>query len=112
MSYVFEQWAFLQDLAKLIAFAEGQGFVLTGGELWRTQEQQEIHLAKGRSGTKNSKHLVRLAIDLNVIKAGALATKKEDYEMLGIFWEGLNKKNRWGGRWISPQDPFHFERNA
>lgn len=112
MSMVTEQWAFLQDLAKLIAFAEGQGFILTGGELWRTQEQQEIHLAKGRSKTKDSKHLIRCAVDLNVIKGGALATHPDDYRLLGEFWKGLNKKNRWGGDWLSPVDPFHFERSA
>ena len=44
MSQSDEQWEFLQDVGKLIAFAKEKGFKLTGGELWRTPEMQKIYL--------------------------------------------------------------------
>ena len=57
MSLVREQAAFLLDVAKLINFATEQGFVVTGGELFRTAEQQQIYMKTGRSKTMNSLHL-------------------------------------------------------
>ena len=42
MSLVTEQAAFLLDMCKLITYATVQGFVVTGGELARTIDQQQI----------------------------------------------------------------------
>ena len=72
MSLVTEQQAFLLDVCRLVAFATKQGFVVTGGELFRTAEQQEIYVKTGRSKTMNSYHLKRCAIDLNFFKDGKL----------------------------------------
>jgi len=41
---VAEQAAFLLDVCKLIQFATAEGWVITGGELWRSPEQQETLL--------------------------------------------------------------------
>jgi peptidoglycan L-alanyl-D-glutamate endopeptidase CwlK len=110
MSLVNEQWAFLQDVARLLAYIAEQGLVATGGELWRSPEQQEIYLSTGRSKTRNSYHLKRLAIDLNFIEGGQLA---ECPEHVGAYWESLTPEvNVWGGRWQSPYDPGHFERRV
>ena len=65
MGLVSEQAAFLLDACKIIQFAAEKGFTVTGGELWRTPEQQEIYVKTGKSKTMNSNHLKRLAIDLN-----------------------------------------------
>ena len=65
MSLVTEQAAFLLDVCKLIQFATERGFTVTGGELYRTLEQQQIYIKTGRSKTMNSMHLKRCAIDLN-----------------------------------------------
>jgi len=43
MSLSTEQAAFLLDMCKLIQYATDQGFVVTGGELARTPEQQAIY---------------------------------------------------------------------
>jgi len=48
MSLSQEQAAFLLDACKLIQFATEQGFMVTGGELARTPEQQAIHVNAGR----------------------------------------------------------------
>ena len=57
MSLVKEQAAFLLDVAKLVQKATELGFTVTGGELARTPEQQQIYVKTGRSKTMNSIHL-------------------------------------------------------
>lgn len=106
------QAAFLLDACKLIAFATSQGWKVTGGELYRTVEQQEIHIKAGRSKTMKSKHLKRCAIDLNFFKGGKLCWDKNELAPLGEYWESLNPLNRWGGNFKSLVDTPHFERNV
>ena len=109
MSMVQEQAAFLLDVAKLIQYATSLGLVVTGGELYRTAEQQQIYVKTGRSRTLKSKHLERLAIDLNFFKDG-----KRTYEVpeVGKFWESLSSKNSAGMFWKSFKDGPHFERRV
>lgn len=110
MSLVKEQAAFLLDVAKLIHFATEQGFVVTGGELYRTAEQQQIYMKTGRSKTMNSLHLKRCAIDLNFFKDGQLTYDVKQLQIIGNYWESLNEKNQWGGNWKSFKDVPHFQR--
>jgi hypothetical protein len=112
MSLSQEQAAFLLDACKLIQYATEQGFVVTGGELFRTAEQQAIYVQTGRSKTLNSNHLKRLAIDLNFFKDGQIIWDKGILAPLGAYWETLNPKNRWGGNFKSLVDCPHFERNV
>ncbi len=118
MSLVDEQWEFLKDVAKLIQFIEEKGWKVTGGELYRTKDQQEIYIKKGLSKTMNSYHLKRLAIDLNFFKPieengkikYKLTYEPKDIEEFGEYWESLNPKNRWGGHFKHFKDAPHFER--
>lgn len=112
MSLVAEQAAFLLDVCKLVQFATECGWVLTGGELFRTPEQQEIYLKTGRSKTMASNHLKRCAIDLNFFKDGKLVWDRTALAPLGEYWESLHSKNRWGGNFRSLVDVPHFERNV
>lgn len=112
MSLVTEQQAFLLDVCRLVAFATKQGFVVTGGELFRTAEQQEIYVKTGRSKTMNSLHLKRCAIDLNFFKDGKLIYDIKVLAPVGAYWESLSKKNSWGGNWNSFKDVPHFERRV
>lgn len=112
MSLVAEQAAFLLDVAKLINKATEMGFVVTGGELFRTPEQQQIHVRAGRSKTMNSIHLKRCAIDLNFFKDGKLTYDVAALMPVGDYWESLNPKNQWGGNWKSFKDVPHFERRV
>lgn len=111
MSLVKEQAAFLLDVAKLINFATEQGFVVTGGELFRTAEQQQIYMKTGRSKTMNSLHLKRCAIDLNFFKDGKLCYDIPALTPVGEYWQSLSPKNQWGGFWKSFKDVPHFERS-
>jgi len=112
MSLVKEQAAFLLDVTKLIRHATDIGFVVTGGELARTPEQQAIYFKNGRSKTMNSIHLKRCAIDLNFFKDGKIIWDKSTLAPLGQYWESLHVKNRWGGNFSNLVDCPHFERNV
>lgn len=112
MSLVNDQAGFLLDVCKLVQYATDHGFVVTGGELARTPEQQALHVKAGRSKTMNSIHLKRCAIDLNFFRDGKIIWSKEILSPLGSFWESLHPKNRWGGNFRSLVDCPHFERNV
>ncbi|MGE4420575.1 MAG: M15 family peptidase [Sulfurimonas sp.] len=116
MSLVSEQFIFLKDVVKLIEFSIEQGYIITGGELYRTQEQQNIYLKENKTKTKDSQHLKRLAIDLNFFNEKGELIQTPD--IIGKYWESLSDKNRWGGSWrglietkkSSFVDKPHFER--
>lgn len=115
MSLIANQAAFLLDVCQLILRATDSGYVVTGGELWRTVEQQRIYVNQGLSKTMDSNHLKRMAIDLNFFVAGQLATV-DQIKPIGAFWEGLDPCNRWGGNFVNRLgepwvDAPHFERN-
>lgn len=112
MSMVDEQSAFLLDVCKLVNFATERGFVVTGGELARTPEQQAIYIKAGRSTTMKSIHLKRCAIDLNFFKDGQLCYEIEALKPVGEYWESLSPKNQWGGFWKSFKDVPHFQRTV
>jgi hypothetical protein len=110
MSLIDDQASFLLHVSRLVQFATGKGFVVTGGELYRSAEQQEIYLRTGRSKTMNSLHLKRLAIDLNFFLNGKLTYDKKLLAPLGEYWESLHPLNSWGGNGISIVDTPHFSR--
>jgi hypothetical protein len=95
-----KQSIFVNLIAFLIIHAKTLGYELTFGEAWRSKEEAE-RLAKLGKGIKNSLHVDRLAIDLNLFKNGKFLTKTEDHKKLGEFWESLSTKEYtcyWGGR--------------
>lgn len=112
MSLVIEQAAFLLDVCKLIQRATELGFTVTGGELARTIEQQEIYVKSGRSKTMNSIHLKRCAIDLNFFQDNKLTYDTGVLKPIGDYWESLHPKNKWGGNWKSFKDVPHFQRTV
>lgn len=107
---VKQQSAFLLDVCRLIQFAHAHDFSVTGGELFRTKEQQELYVTQGKSKTMNSRHLMRLAIDLHFFKDGNLVEDKQTLLPLGAFWRSLDSRNQWGGFWENFVDLPHFER--
>ena len=115
MSLVREQSTFLLHVSELIRKASELGFVASGGELYRSAEQQAIYVKNGRSKTLDSQHLKRLAIDLNFFRPShdgtlALTYDVEALRPLGDYWESLDPANRWGGNWNNFKDTPHFER--
>jgi hypothetical protein len=114
---------FLKDLRLLLEFIQDvKGLKVTGEMLFRPQELQDIYYEQGLSKTRLSNHLFKCAIDLNIFHDNDIITQinKDDLTIeqsailneIGVFWENLNKKNRWGGFFNSIYDPMHFERNV
>jgi len=98
MSMIAKQHQFLLDACKLIQKATEMGYTVTAGEMWRPVEMQQLYVKTGRSKTMASKHLERLAIDLNFFKDGKLQGR-EGIKPLGDWWESLSPGHRWGGSW-------------
>ena len=100
------QETFSQHAALLITQAIKLGFGVRLGEVLRTQEQQKIYCDTGLSKTMNSQHCKKLAIDLNLIVNGRMATAAE-VRPLGKWWEALDEHNRWGGSWRGAVEAGH-----
>jgi len=129
-----KQSIFAENFAKLILYAFSiKGYKLTLGETLRTKDQQMLYFegktlekygfevkvvqAKRKSKTMISRHLDKLAGDLNLFVNGVLSNNPKDYQPLGEFWMSLHPDNVWGSDWNRNhsyldetfQDPYHFE---
>lgn len=108
MSKLLEkQFIFSRLVADLLIFCFQNGYEVTLGEAWRTDEQQAIYLKKGLTKTKNSQHPKRLAIDLNLFRDGVYLTEREDYKLVAEHWESLNENCVAGYSW--GWDANHFQ---
>jgi len=103
-----DQALFARNVGKLLNYIFTHGYQCTFGEAYRTKEQALLD-AKNCKGIKNSLHCHRLAIDINLFQGGIYENSTDSYEQIGIFWESLNPKNRWGGRFKTISDANHFE---
>lgn len=72
-------------------------FRIRPGEILRDPRIAQMNAVLGK-GISNSLHLIGLAYDINLFKGGDFLTETDDHLPLGIFWEGLHKLCRWGGR--------------
>lgn len=97
-----KQSLFVRLVADLIRHAESLGYELTFGEAWRTPEQAARNAAAG-TGIRNSLHVDRLAIDLNLFRGGVYLARTEDHRALGEWWEKQHELCRWGGRFKDSQ---------
>ena len=109
MSLSSKQIIFSKNIASLIVYADLIGIDLTFGDAYRNEFTQKKYVELGLSKTMNSMHRKRLAVDFNFFINGELTYEKERLKELGKFWEGLHKKNRWGGNFKSFLDTPHFE---
>lgn len=107
MSLRKNQSKFARHIAQLIAFATEHGYEVTFAEAYRPNWVQKVFFLSRKSKTLRSYHTKRLALDLNLFKNGVYLTKTEDYRELGEYWESLNPKCVWGGRW--GWDGNHFQ---
>ena len=117
MNLSHEQQEFARQVGQLISHIYEQGYACTLGEALRTQEQADLYAKQGK-GIHDSLHCKKLAIDLNLFDLqGNYITNFYDYKKIGVIWESLDAKNRWGGFFVSKYDGHivdadHFERNA
>ena len=102
-----KQSIFAKNIAQLIIWSFEQGYEITVGEFLRTPEQQQLYIKSGKSKTANSKHLNRLAADLNLFIGGVYQTGKDAYKPLADYWKSLHPDNVAGYDW--GWDANHFE---
>ena len=96
-------FAFL--VARLILTANENGYEVTLNEVYRPKEMAEIYAKKG-IGIKDSLHIKKLAVDINLFKDGVYLKTTENHRFLGEWWERQHSNCRWGGRW---NDGNHYE---
>lgn len=102
-----QQRLFTQLVANLIIYADAQGYGITLGESWRPAVTAAYYAQIG-AGSKDSLHLTRLAIDLNLFKDGKFLDSTEDHRPLGTYWKTLNPNCRWGGDFTKRPDGNHY----
>jgi|SRR3990167_5096356 len=100
------QSAFARYVGLLIAHATKLGYELTFGEAWRPEWVAREYERRG-VGKKNSSHCKRLAIDLNLFLAGKWLKDSGAHQPLGEYWESLDTRCVWGGRFAKP-DGNHY----
>ena len=106
---------FTTDLCLFLAWLKIEGYKVTLGEGWRTQDQQDIYYKNGYTRVKYSKHQDRLAQDLNFFIENVSMwemteeTSKQIFKRVGDKWESLRLGNRWGGNFYGFYDPGHIE---
>ena len=101
-----KQSRFVRDVVKLLDHAHKLGYDLTFGETYRTPEQAEINARRG-TGIRMSLHTQRLAIDINLFRAGVYLDMTDHHKGLGTFWKSLGPDHRWGGDFRKP-DGNHY----
>jgi len=94
-------------LTAICACKETTGITVTLGEVHRTDYQQAEYVRTGKSKTHKSKHLKRLAIDLNLFINGKYITDGNKYRFLGEIWESIG--GRWGGRFGVPLSKYGIQ---
>jgi hypothetical protein len=90
--------------ARLIDKAISLGYEPALDQVKRTQAEADANAAAGK-GIKNSLHLLGLAVDLLLYRAGVYVTDTATYTELGEWWEQQHSLCRWGGRF---KDGNHF----
>jgi len=95
-----KQQAFSVLVARLILHASEQGYGLTFGEAYRSPEEA-ARLSRTGDGIKNSLHIDRLAVDLNLWIDGVYQSTTDAHRPLGEWWEAQSTPEAvcaWGGR--------------
>jgi hypothetical protein len=93
-------------VSELIAYTYSQGYELSWGEAFRTQQQAQWDVQHG-TGIAQSVHCDRLAVDLQLFKDGVYLTDPEAYRFMGDYWKTLHPLARWGGDFTTV-DANHF----
>ena len=84
---------FSRMVKHLLSKIHGHGYEATFGHAFRCEDC--------KTGSENSLHKMRLAIDINLFKDGQYLTRTEDYKFFGLYWETLG--GSWGGRFLDKE---------
>jgi len=90
------QSKFAEAVGKLITFAYESGYEVTLGDTYPGKYKH----------SKNGKHPLGLAIDINLFKDGNYLIETSDHKLLGSYWKALG--GIWGGDFEN-KDGNHYE---
>ena len=93
-----KQRRFARGIPRLIDKAIELGYEVTLGDAYRDARAFGSLGKTLAYGNAFSCHKVRLAIDLNLFRAGKFLETTEDHRLLGEWWEALAPDHCWGGR--------------
>lgn len=106
MSLGKRQEEFSKLVPQLINKAHELGFEVRIGDVFRDPRVHGEYGTKKGYGSATSNHKLKCAIDLNLFKNGNYLPATTDHEELGLWWEQLDDRCRWGG-WYN--DGNHYE---
>ena len=92
------QSEFASLVPRLIDKAVELGYEITLGDAYRDPRVHGELGVKMGYGASKSNHKNRLAIDLNLFKAGVFLDSSDAHKELGEWWEKQHPLARWGGR--------------
>lgn len=92
-----QQQHFVRLVAILIEHIYASGLRATIGDGYRDPRVFGTIGEKRGYGQANSRHKMRLAIDLNLFRGDVWLRQTSDHKPIGEFWEKLG--GTWGGRW-------------
>lgn len=101
------QTQFTQDIAEFIKWLRHQNYLVSFGEAYRTQYQQDEYYRTKLTKTIHSKHQDKIAIDLNIFNLNGALVSNAELVYFGEYWQSLNVKNKAGALW--GWDFNHFE---
>lgn len=91
------QSEFAALVPRLIDKAISMGYEVTLGDAYRDPRVHGALGVKMGYGHRNSGHKKRIALDLNLFRAGVFLASTEDHRPLGEWWEKQHPLARWGG---------------
>lgn len=112
MNFNQKRILFFRAICELVRRAAEKGIELMPFRFYATLEEELKNFNDHKSlidpTEKPTKHMPWLAMDFVIIKLGLVVWERiPEYETLGEIWESLG--GRWGGSWITLNDPYHFE---
>ena len=92
-------------LGKLLVHIYESGYEVSVDWAYRPPEVAAYYAQIG-VGIRNSLHIKKLAVDLNLFLDGKWLRETEAHKGFGDWWEAQHPLCRWGGRW---NDGNHYE---
>ena len=93
-----KQELFARLVPRLLDKAHELGYHCRLGDLFRDPRVHGLVGVKMGYGHPRSAHKNKLALDINLFRAGAFLAHTEDHRELGEWWEQQHELCRWGGR--------------
>jgi D-alanyl-D-alanine carboxypeptidase-like protein len=93
-----KQRLFAKLVGDLLQHIYLEGYECTLDWVYRPPEVAQYYASLG-IGIRNSLHILKLAIDLNLFRNDVWLRSSDEHRPIGEWWEKQHILCRWGGRW-------------